>query len=347
MRLKQAKKHAVSLFGLTAFGQRASSWLQLAKALGIEALNNHHAEIAVCSRIAVALRDDTKRSSTSNYTEAERIKKNRDFLKRQASNLWLDSLEETRAERQAHFEARSAIEEHMTPEPAPWTATEAEEIRALSRERKRVAAELNARKLARAQTRREKREAKQRRTETPRRKHTEPRTFVVNGVPTILAVDPRSPEFLGTYAWRELRMQTLKKWGARCQCCGATPDTGAVMCVDHIKPRRDFPELALDPDNLQVLCGACNHGKANWDTTDWRPTLTTPAATWQPPQTPTPPERMRDADWPRITETMQHLAQDPVLAANLKTMIEDPRFIQALHWAAHQVAQKQPPGGQT
>jgi 5-methylcytosine-specific restriction endonuclease McrA len=40
--------------------------------------------------------------------------------------------------------------------------------------------------------------------------------------------------------------------------------------VDHIKPRRRFPELSLDPDNLQVLCGNCNTGKGSWDTTDWR-----------------------------------------------------------------------------
>lgn len=76
--------------------------------------------------------------------------------------------------------------------------------------------------------------------------------------------------FLGTYEWRTLRMKALKKYGAKCQCCGATPDTGAVMNVDHIKPRRIFPHLALDINNLQVLCGACNHGKGNWDMTDWR-----------------------------------------------------------------------------
>lgn len=32
-----------------------------------------------------------------------------------------------------------------------------------------------------------------------------------------------------------------------------------------------FPDLALSMDNLQVLCGDCNHGKGNWDVTDWRP----------------------------------------------------------------------------
>lgn len=81
---------------------------------------------------------------------------------------------------------------------------------------------------------------------------------------------PASKEFLYTYEWRRVRMEALKKYGARCQCCGATPALGAVMNVDHIKPRALFPALALDVDNLQVLCSDCNHGKGNWDMTDWR-----------------------------------------------------------------------------
>jgi len=85
-------------------------------------------------------------------------------------------------------------------------------------------------------------------------------------------VDPNGPEFLTSYAWRTLRMQALKLYGAVCMCCGDSPQNGAVMNVDHIKPRKHFPNLALDIANLQILCGACNQGKANWDETDWRPT---------------------------------------------------------------------------
>jgi hypothetical protein len=83
-------------------------------------------------------------------------------------------------------------------------------------------------------------------------------------------VDVRSNDFLQSYEWRVLRMKALKLYGPRCQCCGASPADGAVMNVDHIKPRRLFPELALALDNLQILCAPCNHGKSNWDQTDWR-----------------------------------------------------------------------------
>jgi len=78
-------------------------------------------------------------------------------------------------------------------------------------------------------------------------------------------------KFLSSPEWRRLRMQVIKKYGPVCMCCGASPKTGAVINVDHIKPRKLFPELSLDINNLQILCGACNHGKGNWDTTDWRP----------------------------------------------------------------------------
>lgn len=80
-----------------------------------------------------------------------------------------------------------------------------------------------------------------------------------------------SDEFLASYEWRRLRYTVLREQGRRCQCCGATPATGAIMNVDHIKPRRLFPALALEKSNLQVLCHECNHGKGNWDQTDWRP----------------------------------------------------------------------------
>lgn len=80
----------------------------------------------------------------------------------------------------------------------------------------------------------------------------------------------RSDEFLESFEWRRIRMSALKKYGNKCQCCGDSPSNGAIMNVDHIKPRKLAPWLALDLGNLQVLCHACNHGKGNWDQSDWR-----------------------------------------------------------------------------
>lgn len=78
-----------------------------------------------------------------------------------------------------------------------------------------------------------------------------------------------SDEFLSSYEWRALRMRVLIRCGARCQCCGQSAKDGVVIHVDHIKPRRKYPELALEESNLQVLCEVCNHGKGNWDETNW------------------------------------------------------------------------------
>lgn len=86
----------------------------------------------------------------------------------------------------------------------------------------------------------------------------------------VKSINVASVDFLNTYEWRVVRMQALKKYGPVCMCCGDSPKNGAVMNVDHIKPRKLFPELALSLDNLQILCSPCNHGKGNWDMTDWR-----------------------------------------------------------------------------
>lgn len=100
-----------------------------------------------------------------------------------------------------------------------------------------------------------------------KRRHSKPRGYQKPKRKRFMVRD----DFLGTYEWRRLRMEVLKERGARCECCGASPHDGVtVLNVDHIKPRLTFPELAMEKSNLQVLCSPCNHGKGNWDDTDWR-----------------------------------------------------------------------------
>lgn len=79
-----------------------------------------------------------------------------------------------------------------------------------------------------------------------------------------------SEGFFASDAWRKLRYKALQVCGGKCQCCGATQRDGALLHVDHVKPRFKFPELELELSNLQVLCSDCNVGKGAWDETDWR-----------------------------------------------------------------------------
>lgn len=84
-------------------------------------------------------------------------------------------------------------------------------------------------------------------------------------------------DFYKSWDWRTLRMQVLRRHGARCQCCGASPcdfDTAGnpvKIVVDHIKPLATHWHLRLEPTNLQILCDECNQGKGAWDETDYRP----------------------------------------------------------------------------
>lgn len=74
--------------------------------------------------------------------------------------------------------------------------------------------------------------------------------------------------FYESNLWQRLRYRILKAQGRKCAHCKSIE---GPFHVDHIKPRSKYPELSLDPTNLQVLCKACNLGKSNLDEIDWRP----------------------------------------------------------------------------
>ena len=79
-------------------------------------------------------------------------------------------------------------------------------------------------------------------------------------------------EFYRTKEWLQLRVRVLEKYECKCMMCGQSPkEHGVVIHVDHIKPRSKYPELALEFNNLQLLCEDCNVGKSNKYETDWRP----------------------------------------------------------------------------
>ncbi|MBY6185276.1 HNH endonuclease [Marinobacter hydrocarbonoclasticus] len=80
---------------------------------------------------------------------------------------------------------------------------------------------------------------------------------------------PKAPDFYQSQAWLRVRVDALANAKGCCVLCGARASEGVALHVDHIKPRSTHPELELDPDNLQVLCGPCNLGKSNRYSERW------------------------------------------------------------------------------
>lgn len=81
-----------------------------------------------------------------------------------------------------------------------------------------------------------------------------------------------SKGFYESKEWLQLRVRVLEKYHAECMMCGRNRrQHKVVLHVDHIKPRSKYPELALEFNNLQILCSDCNIGKGNRYETDWRP----------------------------------------------------------------------------
>lgn len=63
-------------------------------------------------------------------------------------------------------------------------------------------------------------------------------------------------DFQKSVEWRALSIQ-MRQIYPKCKYCGAVE----FLQTDHIKPKSLFPQLALDPENLQVLCRKCNFKK--------------------------------------------------------------------------------------
>lgn len=83
-------------------------------------------------------------------------------------------------------------------------------------------------------------------------------------VPIEVVLD--SKKFYKTTQWRELRERVFRMYGYKCMKCGSTKDP----VVDHIKPRSKYPHLALDINNMQVLCNNCNYVKLDKNCNDYR-----------------------------------------------------------------------------
>jgi 5-methylcytosine-specific restriction endonuclease McrA len=82
-------------------------------------------------------------------------------------------------------------------------------------------------------------------------------------------------KFYDSPEWRKLRETVLERDNFECQECKrngyVSIDTNEfsesakrkkiALVVDHIKELESYPELALDPNNLETLCVNCHNRK--------------------------------------------------------------------------------------
>jgi HNH endonuclease len=72
------------------------------------------------------------------------------------------------------------------------------------------------------------------------------------------------PRFYDRRVWRRLRKVALRRDGYRCTVCGISVSKPGKARVDHIKPVRTHPHLALSLANLRSLC-ADHDNKRHWE----------------------------------------------------------------------------------
>lgn len=58
--------------------------------------------------------------------------------------------------------------------------------------------------------------------------------------------------------WRKLRKEVIYRDNNECKVCGV-PGQKARLYVHHKKELKEFPNLALDINNLITLCGDCHN----------------------------------------------------------------------------------------
>ncbi len=66
----------------------------------------------------------------------------------------------------------------------------------------------------------------------------------------------RAASFYFLPEWRKLRWAVLRRDAFRCVVCGRDVSGSGPARVDHIRPRRIHPQLALEPSNCRAPCAA-------------------------------------------------------------------------------------------
>lgn len=64
--------------------------------------------------------------------------------------------------------------------------------------------------------------------------------------------------FYGTDAWKKARQESMRRHYGLCQDCLTAGVLKDADMVHHVKPLREYPELALVQSNLRPLCDKCH-----------------------------------------------------------------------------------------
>ena len=62
--------------------------------------------------------------------------------------------------------------------------------------------------------------------------------------------------FYRSKPWYKARQKVLDRAGHRCEMCGYQ---GKGLTVHHVKPRKEYPMLALELTNLVCVCSSCHN----------------------------------------------------------------------------------------
>src|SRR5690625_1690206 len=70
--------------------------------------------------------------------------------------------------------------------------------------------------------------------------------------------DQKARAFYKSVAWQKARELALVRDSYMCQRCLRNKRVTKANVVHHIKELRDYPDLALELDNLESLCHSCH-----------------------------------------------------------------------------------------